>query len=700
MGIHGDRSRTGESDRNPGRGSGFAKENVGARSEVYLEPAGHPEVAPMKAASLKSPSAPVLAVSIGCLLALSVATGLSGRSEARASSIPQATSPWSLPVAGAASEELSDPDATDLGGMGMGGGGGGPPPPMGGGGPGGMSGGGGAMSGGMSGGSSSGGSSSGGSSSGGSSSGGSSSGGSSSGGSSSSGGGSSAPPPSAPTPAPAPPPPPPPPTTTPTPKPTDLTDTGQSSSKGSQTSSKASKARIAWLAAETTDRFDGALQYMVASIVDKFLDRAFLTLRRSVCVPGPGEGPTAGTPAAKLPPEAAASNVADLTLLAVKTEKDDKLTEARTAVDLLVQMRGSGGDLTFQGWVHERQGDPDGALEAYEKVLKMDPKSVGARIGRVFGKIALGKGLEALAHLDDDKDAPKDDLLFGLARVFAVRAAEQQKDRDAAAAAAKAGKKGAKAAKPDASGGEGKDKDGKDAKAVDPAEAELLRVGEAAIAANRGYREVLDAALRLGAYDVARKVLEMSAAKAPNDEKIATLRTILEIYTNQDARAREILDQGRAAAPKDLNLLFLEGVLEVRAKRLDKALALWRQGNEQDPMNGLLALAVAHGLDRKGSKDAMAAYRHAIEVDRKLGEPHAAIALLLNKKGDFEGAEAELIAASKLEPSRPEFYYYLAIIQGDRLGFMGRALDALRLYRGVGGNDPAALAWLEALENA
>ncbi len=137
----------------------------------------------------------------------------------------------------------------------------------------------------------------------------------------------------------------------------------------------------------------------------------------------------------------------------------------------------------------------------------------------------------------------------------------------------------------------------------------------------------------------------------------------------------------------------------MRSAKNEKAVALLTKASAMEPTNARFALALAHALDRKGSPDALAAYAHAAELDPKVAEPWIASALIVHATGEAEDAETRLLAAIEAEPRNPEPLYYLAIVQGDRLGFLGKALDALRKYARLGGTEPAALAWLQTLES-
>src|SRR5207237_1142384 len=99
------------------------------------------------------------------------------------------------------------------------------------------------------------------------------------------------------------------------------------------------------------------------------------------------------------------------------------------------------------------------------------------------------------------------------------------------------------------------------------------------------------------------------------------------------------------SAPGDARLWFLTGILELRQSHEEKAVPAFKKALTLDPANSRYALAVAHALDRRGSKDAVAAYLHAADLDPK--SPDARLARALPA-----GAPGRPVCPSSAGPAR------------------------------------------------
>lgn len=339
-------------------------------------------------------------------------------------------------------------------------------------------------------------------------------------------------------------------------------------------------------------------------------------------------------------------------------ERAEKWEDARKAGDILVGLRGTARDWMWAGFLREAAEDNAAALEAYAKALAGDPTLVPPRIARSLLLVWDGKQADALALLENDKAPALRSALWHLALAVVRQAA----------------------AKP-----------------------ELARASlQQAIDLAAGNRRLLLAGTTTGvnieAWALCKAALDSALGQWPNDPDFLAGRAIVALEQKKDTEAFNSLTAALKIVPTDARLFFLLGVTETRLNHLDKALAAFKKAMALDPKSGRYALAVAHVLDRRGSKDALDAYQHAWETDPEAPEPHIAAALLLHAKGDIEGAETHFLIAKRLAPSDPEILYYLAIIHGDRQGYLGKALDDLREYKNLGGEDPDALGWLEALE--
>ncbi len=473
-------------------------------------------------------------------------------------------------------------------------------------------------------------------------------------------------------------------------KPTGAGGAAGGKSKSGQNTSKASKARISWLVAQQKARLDAALQGIYQSEINVLTDGAMSALRRSYCLAGPGPTtpcvttpgapPAPGTPApvpapaqgptptpgvepTKAPPLSDGTDIPkgaeQLQALAEKCDKEDRLDDEMTVCEELLKVRGSSNDWNYVGYLKERMGDPDGADEAYGKALAIDPALVGARAGKVFVAVDQGKAAGILESMAKDAQAPKNDFLWLLATSWAAAAAKQ----------------------------------------AEPARAALEQAVKLAGEDIPKLRAAIDMGIDAEVRAPIIPALDICIRKAPDDARFTGLRLVLIVEEGPPPAATKALEDVEKLAPDDPRPMFFLSILAMRDGKEEKAISLLKKATTIEPKNAIFALAYAHALDRKGSKDALAAYAHAAELDTSVAEPWIASALLVHNKGDFEDAEGKLLAASKAEPRNPEPLYYLAIIEADRLGFLGKALDLLREYARLGGEDETALAWLQSLED-
>jgi tetratricopeptide (TPR) repeat protein len=386
-------------------------------------------------------------------------------------------------------------------------------------------------------------------------------------------------------------------------------------------------------------------------------------------------------------------------------EADEMWDAAKAAVDLLTKQRGSARDWLWAGYVRERAGDLPGATTAYAKAVELDPTQWAAKLGQAFVLLDEDKAKEAVALLDGEKNPPSAEALWPLAKAIAYKTLEETLPDPKTGPDPKADKgAGSKSAG---------DKGGGDKGAGDKGAAE----GPSATELKAAAREALDAGFKLamkdrptllGAVSVAIRVKLAAAAQAvvdgilakdPLDPDFLAARAVLGIEAKAYPAALGDLAEAMKKLPKDPRLKFLAGIAELHSNHNDKALGFFKAAAEIDPLNARYALGIAHALDRKGSKDVLAAWRHAAELDPKDPEPHVDAGLYLYAKGKYEDATAEFEIASKLAPTEPLFHYYLAIMHGDRLGMLGIALDHLREYKRLGGTDEAVLSWLAGLES-
>ena len=283
-----------------------------------------------------------------------------------------------------------------------------------------------------------------------------------------------------------------------------------------------------------------------------------------------------------------------------------------------------------------------------------------AVFSRIFVSVAEGKSAACAEGMAKDPNAPKAEFLWQLATSYVANAAKQ----------------------------------------AEPARAALEQAVTTAAQDVPKLRAAIELGIEMKIRGPLVSALDICLRSAPDDPKFHGLRLVLAVEEGPLAAALATLDDAEKLAPTDVEPMIFEAYLELKDEKNDKALAILKAAIKIAPTNGRCALLEAHTLDRKGSKETLMAYAHAAELDPKTAEPWIAAALIVQNKSDYEDAESKLDAAIKAEPRNTEPLYYKAIIQGDRLGFLGKAEDTLKLYQHLGGDDENALAWLQSLLDA
>ncbi len=467
------------------------------------------------------------------------------------------------------------------------------------------------------------------------------------------------------------------------------TGAGANAGKSSATSSKASKSRIAWLSAQQKARLDDALEGIYQAELNALNDGAFFAVRRAACVAGPGPTtpvattPSTGTPGAPgapaATPDAPAAPPAEaerpptlsdgtvlpkgcdeLQALAEKCEKDKRFDDALLVVASLVRVRGSAKDWAYAGFLHENYGTYEGSEEAYGKSLAIEPMHLGSKVGKAFVDVAFGRAAACAEGMAKDPNAPKAEFLWQLATSFVAYSAKLGESARAALE-----------------------------QSIATAGQDVLKL-----------RAAIELGIDMSVLKPLVGALDVCLRSAPEDVRFHGLRLVLAIEEGPPADALAALETAEKLAPADVEPLLFQAYLQLKDEKYDQALSILKTALKMAPTNGRCALLNAHAFDRKGSKETLMAYLHAAELDPKSAEPWIASALIVHNRSDYEDAEGKLLAAIKAEPRNPEPLYYLAIIQGDRLGFLGKAEDTLKLYRHLGGDNESALAWLQSLEDA
>jgi type IV pilus assembly protein PilF len=103
---------------------------------------------------------------------------------------------------------------------------------------------------------------------------------------------------------------------------------------------------------------------------------------------------------------------------------------------------------------------------------------------------------------------------------------------------------------------------------------------------------------------------------------------------------------GLAQSPPDAELRFSTGVMHLREGRVDLALAEFKRAAREDPKNPYFqnGLGLAYAAKREW-KDAIAAFRKALEINPYYVDTKNALGYALIMSGDREGGKKELLSA-------------------------------------------------------
>jgi len=103
---------------------------------------------------------------------------------------------------------------------------------------------------------------------------------------------------------------------------------------------------------------------------------------------------------------------------------------------------------------------------------------------------------------------------------------------------------------------------------------------------------------------------------------------------------------GLAQSPPDAELRFSTGVMHLREGRVDLALEEFKRAAKEDPKNPYIQNGLGLACAAKGEwKDAIAAFRKALELNPYYVDAKNALGYALIMSGDREGGKKELVAA-------------------------------------------------------
>jgi tetratricopeptide (TPR) repeat protein len=312
------------------------------------------------------------------------------------------------------------------------------------------------------------------------------------------------------------------------------------------------------------------------------------------------------------------------------------------------------------GWLREQQGALEGAAQAYRQARTLAPEDGGARnaLALLLARTP-GKGREARKIADEGVAKQPEEasswLYLGMVKALAG-------DTPGALAAYQ----------------QAFDRSQRDA-------ATLTALGAAYGAIEQ--------------WELAQKALAAAVALDADRADAVLQSAALAVQREQWPEAKKLLTQAAKLVPKSAQVAFLQGVVGQRTQQLDAAVQAYRKAVQLAPGHSGYALALASAWLEKGNLDAaLAALKDAAEAcPHEPGIPFRQGFVLMQKKKWTQAAEAFRDAA-RLAPEDPDPQLYLAVILGDHQDDLAQARVHLERYKALGGKDPAALAWLAALE--
>jgi len=334
--------------------------------------------------------------------------------------------------------------------------------------------------------------------------------------------------------------------------------------------------------------------------------------------------------------------------------------DAASAALRVTSLRGDAEDWVYLGWIqHRLLGDRAAAIESYTRALRARQDHLGARSALITLLLDEGKASEALAlakvGVEQHAQSSAAHLHLGLALAAT-------KDAPAAAEAFERAYAGA---------------DG-DADA-------LAAVGSA----------FLDSGRR----DRAQEALEQALKADPKHGHALTTAGRLAMQEDRLKEARKLLARAAAVRPKSARVAFLQGVCAQRLGLHTSAVSSFGRAVSLDPerVEYVTALGLAH-VEKGSLASAIVMLRRAVELAPQDPELRMQLGIACMKNRAHKDARDAFLEAVDRDAQNPRPHFYLAVIQGDKLGKSREALDELRRYVALGGKEPTALSWLAQLE--
>lgn len=310
------------------------------------------------------------------------------------------------------------------------------------------------------------------------------------------------------------------------------------------------------------------------------------------------------------------------------------------------------------GWLFQKKGDLENAAKAYRNAIKVNPRALGARLALTDLLLRAGK-------LEDALTTARATLLL------APRSAQGQLQWGTALAL---------------SGN------------VDDARKAYQRAMRLAGTNPDAVAAVAAALRRIDGQSLAVDGLRRAHVANPKHLEVAVQFASLLLEVGRGKEARLVATSALAQHAKDARLWFLKGTAEEATLVGREAVASYQKAIKSDPARIEYKLALAAALRRvKEVAQALSIYKQAAQQfpeDRRGREMYGR-ALMEQQK--YAEAVIEFEAAVRLSPDDPNPNYLVAVVRGLHLGQVRPARKAMERYLALGGNDPAALEWLDRL---
>ncbi len=199
-------------------------------------------------------------------------------------------------------------------------------------------------------------------------------------------------------------------------------------------------------------------------------------------------------------------------------------------------------------------------------------------------------------------------------------------------------------------------------------------------------------------HELAWKALQRALAVEPGNARALVTAGVLSLAQGKLPEAEEFLSRAVKVSRHDARAWHLLGLSAQRQGDVKDAIRAFRKANKLKPdvLEYRVALALAYA--EAGTLDAgITALKRALELAPTRADLYLQLGFLQIKRKKNADALRSMKRMVELAPEDPRPHFYLAIIYGDHLGKKRDAKRELESYVELGGNEPAALRWLEEL---